>query len=90
MTGEMYGGKGDGEEIFDAPTIDLKALIELVDGVETFSYEPVTDNGAGYREGDRIELWGEKVLLKIFLQPFEEEDPQWVLDGIKKQWRRKE
>jgi len=76
--GEIYGGKDDGKTISSSPRIRLGELskmfdFEMEDGEgESFVYAPGDD-----REGDRIEMWGENVLMKIFLAPFPDDEPRW-------------
>lgn len=88
--GELVGGKDDGDKIFDPPTIDLEALRGLFDTNDeqfNFSYTPC--QGGAEDEDEHIEIWSEKVLVKIFFVPQSTEETSWILDinGKETSWR---
>jgi hypothetical protein len=84
---EIAGGKDDGTEGFDFIDVDLLALPKCLDDVETFSYDP------DYGERPRLTLVGEKgkqeVVVEIYFEPFEGDEPQTVFDVNFGGWREK-
>jgi hypothetical protein len=84
---EISGGRDDGATGFDFVDADLLALPKCLDHVETFNYDP--DN----EDCPRLRLIGTKgkreVVVEIFFEPFEDDEPQTIFDVNCGAWRDK-
>lgn len=84
---EISGGKDDGETVFDFVDVDLLALPQCLDEVESFSYDP------DYGNEPRLTLVGKKgkreVVVEVFVEPFEDDEPQTIFDVNFGAWREK-
>jgi hypothetical protein len=82
---EFAGGKDDGEAAFDFVDVDLLALPRCLDEVESFGYDPA------YGEQPRLALIGRKgkheVVVQIFFEPFDDDEPQTIFDVNSGGWR---
>jgi hypothetical protein len=82
---EIAGGKDDGEAVFDFVDVDLLALPGCLDEVESFIYDPA------FGDQPRLTLTGKKgqneVVVEVFFEPFEDDDPQTVFDVNSGGWR---
>ena len=85
---EIAGGKNDGSTGFDFVDVDLLALPQCLDEVESFAYDP--DHG---RE-PHLTLVGKKnkreVVVEVYFQPFEDEEASTIFDVNFGGWREKE
>jgi hypothetical protein len=86
--GELVGGKGDGESIFDPIDVDLLTLPACLDFVGAFSYDPGTPH---LQQGPNIRLVGDKegqrIAIQINLFPFGDTEASWVFDTNQGEWR---
>jgi hypothetical protein len=84
---EIAGGKDDGDTVFDFVDVDLLALPKCLDEVESFSYDP------DYGERPHLTLTGSKrtheIVVEIYLQPFEDDEPQTIFDVNRGTWTEK-
>jgi hypothetical protein len=82
---EIVGGKDDGATVFDGVDVDLLALPDCLDEVESFSYDPA------YGERPHVSLIGSKkeheVVVEVFFEPFEDDEPQTFFDVRSGSWR---
>ena len=82
---EISGGKDDGATVFDWMDVDLLALPKSLDEVESFDYDP--DNG----KEAHMTLVGKKgkreIVVEIYFEPFEGDEPDTVFDANDKCWR---
>ncbi len=85
---EISGGKDDGDTVFDFVDVDLLALPKCLDEAEWFSYDP------DYGNVPHLSLGGKRreqeVVVQIFFEPFEDDDPQTIFDVNRGGWRDKE
>jgi hypothetical protein len=84
---EIAGGKDDGATGFDFVDADLLALPKCLDEVESFAYDP------DYGERPRLTLVGTKgkheVVVEVYFEPFDDDEPQTVFDVNLGGWREK-
>jgi hypothetical protein len=84
---EIVGGKEDGETGFDFVDVDLLELPKCLEEVESFDYDP------DYGEKPHLTLVGTKggrdVVVEIYFEPFEEDEPQTIFDVNVGGWREK-
>jgi hypothetical protein len=84
---EISGGKDDGDTVFDFVDVDLLGVPKCFDEVESFSYDP------DYGERPRLTLTGKKgkheVVVEIYFEPFEDDEPQTVFDVNRGVWGAK-
>ena len=84
---EIVGGKDDGDSGFDFVDVDLLALPECLDEVESFSYDPDFGNEA------HLTLVGKtgkrEVVVEIYFAPFENDEAQTIFDANLGGWREK-
>jgi hypothetical protein len=82
---ELAGGKDDGKTVFDFVDVNLLALPGCLDEVESFDYNPA------YGDRPHIALIGRKgkreVVVEIYFEPFEDDEPQKVFDVRSGGWR---
>lgn len=85
---EFAGGKDDGATGFDFVDVDLLALPKCLDEIESFSYDP------DYGNDSHLLLVGNKgkreVVVQIYFEPFEDDDPQTIFDANQGSSRQKE
>ncbi|CAN5171858.1 hypothetical protein BH10PLA2_BH10PLA2_28750 [soil metagenome] len=84
---EIAGGQEDGSTGFDFVDVDLLALPGCLDEVESFAYDSDFGNDA------HLTLLGKKgkrdVVVKIYFEPFGEDEPSTVFDANACTWREK-
>jgi hypothetical protein len=84
---EIAGGKDDGATGFDFVDVDLLALPQCLDDVESFAYDP------DYGEQPHLTLLGKKrsrdVVIEIYFEPFDDDEPSTVFDVNSGGWRDK-
>ena len=84
---EIAGGKDDGATGFDFVDVDLLALPQCLDEVESFAYDP--DDG----EEPHLTLAGKKgrreIIVQVYFAPFEDAEPETVFDVNRGSWREK-
>jgi hypothetical protein len=84
---EISGGKNDGEMGFDFVDVDLLALGDCLDEIESFDYDP------DYGHQSHLTLIGKKakrdVVVEIYLQPLEDDEPTTIFDVKAGAWREK-
>jgi hypothetical protein len=84
---EISGGKDDGATGFDFVDVDLLALPQCLDEVESFSYEP------DYGREPHLTLAGKKgkreVVIEIYFEPFEDDEASTIFDVNVGGWRHK-
>ena len=82
---EISGGKDDGATAFDFIDADLLALPKCLTEVESFEYDP------DYGDRPRLTLAGKKgkheVIVEIYFEPFEHDEPTTVFDVNGGAWR---
>ena len=85
---EISGGKEDGATGFDFMDVDLLALPQCLDEVESFAYDP------DYGKEPHLTLVGKKgkreVVVEVYFEPFEEDEPNTIFDVNSGGWREKE
>jgi hypothetical protein len=85
---EISGGKDDGATGFDFVDVDLLALPKCLDEVDSFAYDPECG------EEPHLTLVGKKgkrdVVVEIYLQSFEHDEPTTVFDVNFGAWRDKQ
>jgi hypothetical protein len=83
----IAGGKGDGATGFDFVDVDLLALPQCLDEVESFTYDP------DYGEEPRLTLAGKKgrrdITVQVYFAPFADAEPETVFDVNRGSWREK-
>jgi hypothetical protein len=84
---EIVGGKDDGDTGFDFVDVDLLALPKCLDDVECFVYDP------DYGGESHLTLAGKKgkreIVIEIYFEPFEDDEPQTIFDVNAGGWRGK-
>jgi hypothetical protein len=84
---EISGGRDDGAIGFDFVDVDLLALPECLDEVESFVYDP------DYDQNPHLILVGKRgkreVVVEIYFQPFADDEPETVFDVNFGSWRDK-
>ena len=84
---EIAGGKDDGSTGFDFMDVDLLALPQCLDAVESFAYDP------DYGREPRLMLVGKKgkreVVIEVYFEPFEDEEASTIFDVNFGGWRDK-
>src|SRR5215831_15996318 len=84
---EMAGGKDDGATGFDFVDVDLLALPQSLDEVESFAYDP------DYGDEPHLTLAGKKgrreIIVQVYFAPFEDAEPETVFDVNRGGWREK-
>jgi len=84
---EISGGKDDGATGFDFVDVDLLALPKCLEEVESFSYDP------DYGQRPHLILEGKKgkreVVVEIYFEPFEDDEPNTIFDVNFGSWREK-
>lgn len=84
---EISGGKNDGSTGFDFVDVDLLALPQCLDEVESFSYDP------DYRRLPRLTLTGitgkSEVVIEIYFEPFDDDHAETIFDVNIGDWRDK-
>ena len=84
---EVAGGEDDGALGFDFMDVDLLALPSCLDTVESFRYDP------DYGKDAHLTLAGKKgkreVVIEIYFEPFEDDEPNTVFDVNVGTWRAK-
>ena len=84
---EISGGKDDGATGFDFVDVDLLALPQCLDEVESFAYDP------DYGREPHLTLAGKKgkreVVIEIYFEPFEDEEASTIFDVNVGGWREK-
>lgn len=84
---EIAGGKDDGATGFDFVDVDLLALPQCLDEVESFAYDP------DYGEEPHLTLSGKKgrreIVVQVYFMPFEDAEPATVFDVNRGTWREK-
>lgn len=82
---EIAGGKNDGVTGFDFVDVDLLALPECLDEVESFSYDP--DDG----RDPHLTLTGKKgkreVVIEVSFEPFDDDETATIFDVNVGGWR---
>ena len=85
---EIAGGKDDGSTGFDFVDVDLLALPQCLDEVESFSYDP------DYGSEPRLTLIGKKgrreIVIEVYFEPFEDEKASTIFDVNFGGWRHKQ
>jgi hypothetical protein len=75
---EITGGNDDGAIVFDFMDVDLMALPNCLDEVQSFTHDP------DYGREPHLALIGRKgrrdVVVEIYLQPLPDDEPTTVLD----------
>jgi hypothetical protein len=83
---ELVGGANDGEAVFDPVDVDLLSLPGTLDNIVVCAYHPATPG-----EGAHFVLEGRKanreVVIRIWLEPFEDDEPTVVYDVCEGCWR---
>jgi hypothetical protein len=84
---EIAGGKDDGSTGFDFVDVDLLALPKCFDEIESFAYDP------DYGNEPHLTLVGKKgkreVVVEVYFEPFDDEEPATVFDANLGGWREK-
>jgi hypothetical protein len=84
---EISGGKDDGATGFDFVDVDLLALPKCLEEVKSFSYDP------DYGKQPHLILEGKKgkreVVVEIYFEPFEDDEPNTIFDVNFGGWREK-
>jgi hypothetical protein len=84
---EISGGKDDGATGFDFVDVDLLALPQCLEEVESFSYDP------DYGREPHLTLAGKKskreVVVEIYFEPFEDVEAHTIFDINFGGWRHK-
>jgi len=84
---EIAGGKDDGSTGFDFMDVDLLALPQCLDAVESFAYDP------DYGRETRVMLVGKKgkreVVVEVYFEPFEDDEASTIFDVNFGGWRHK-
>src|SRR6516225_9758749 len=84
---EIAGGKDDGSTGFDFVDVDLLALPQCLEEVESFAYNP------DYGERPHLTLVGKKgkreIVVEVFFEPFEDAEPESVFDVNAGSWRER-
>ena len=84
---EIAGGKDDGATGFDFVDVDLLALPQCLDEVESFAYDP------DYGEEPHLTLAGKKgrrdITVQVYFAPFADAEPDTVFDVNRGGWREK-
>ena len=84
---EIAGGKDDGSTGFDFVDIDLLALPQCLDAVESFSYDP------DYGSEPHLTLAGKQgkreVVVEVYFAPFVDEEANTIFDVNFGGWRHK-
>jgi hypothetical protein len=84
---EISGGKDDGAAVFDFVDVDLLALPQCLDEVESYAYDP------DYGKEPHLTLEGKKgqreLVVEIYFEPFEDAEPDTVFDVNFGGWRNK-
>jgi len=84
---EIAGGKDDGATGFDFVDVDLLALPQCLDEVESFAYDP------DYGEEPHLTLAGKKgrreIVVQVYFAPFADAEPETVFDVNRGSWREK-
>ena len=84
---EIAGGKNDGSMGFDFADVDLLALPQCLDEVESFSYDP------DYGREPHLTLVGKKnkreVVVEVYFEPFEDEEASTIFHVNLGGWRDK-
>jgi hypothetical protein len=86
---ELVGGADDGEMVFDPVHVDLLALAQVLTRTSLFLFHSACSQGdrahfvLGGRQGKR------QLAIRIWLEPFEDEEPSLVYDVREKCWRPK-
>jgi hypothetical protein len=84
---ELSGGRDDGATAFDFMDVDLLALPECLQAIESFAYDP--DHG----DRPHLTLIGKTgkrdVVVEIYFEPFEGDEPATVFDVNEGSWRDK-
>jgi hypothetical protein len=84
---EIAGGKDDGARGFDFVDVDLLALPQCLDEVESFAYDP------DYGQEPHLTLAGKKgrreITVQVYFAPFEDAEPETVFDVTRGNWREK-
>ena len=84
----ISGGKDNGAAAFDFVDVDLLALTQCLAEVESFSYDP------DYGREPHLILAGKKgkreVVVEIYFESFEDDEPQTVFDVSLSHWRHKQ
>ena len=85
---EISGGKEDGATGFDFMDVDLMVLPKCLAEVESFAYDP------DYGEEPHLTLMGKKgkreVVVEIYFEPFDDDEPSTIFDVNLGGWREKE
>jgi hypothetical protein len=85
---EIAGGRDDGTTGFAFLDVDLLALPLCLEEVESFAYD------SDYGEVPRLRLVGQKrgrqVVVEIYFEPFEGDEPKTVFDVTLGGWRDKQ
>jgi hypothetical protein len=75
---EISGGKNDGSIGFDFVDVDLLALPQCLDQVDSFSYDP------DYGQEPHLALTGKKgkreVVIEIYFEPFDDDEAETIFD----------
>jgi len=84
---EIAGGKDDGTTGFDFVDVDLLAVPQCLDEVESFTYDP------DYGDQPRLTHVGKKdqqeIVIEIYVTPFKDDEPNTVFDVNFGRWRQK-
>jgi hypothetical protein len=85
---EIAGGKDGGTTGFDFVDVDLLELPQCLDEVESFTYDP------DYGDAPHLLLVGRKgkreVVVEIYFEPFENDEPSTIFDVNLGGWRKKQ
>ena len=84
---EIAGGKDDGSTGFDFMDVDLLALPQCLDEVESFAYDP------DYGRQPHLMLVGKKgkreIVVEVYFEPFEDDEASTIFDVNFGGWRHK-
>ncbi|HZZ78314.1 MAG TPA: hypothetical protein VFE62_07335 [Gemmataceae bacterium] len=84
---EIAGGKNDGATGFDYVDVDLLAMPQCLDQVESFTYDP------NFGDEPHLTLTGKKgkreIVIQIYFEPFDDDEPETIFDVNMGGWRDK-
>jgi hypothetical protein len=83
---ELVGGSNDGEAVFDPVDVDLLSLPGALDSTAVCTYNSATPDESAHfvLEGNKRQR---EVVISIWLEPFEDDEPTMVYDVCGKCWR---
>jgi hypothetical protein len=83
---ELVGGANDGQTVFDPVDVDLLTLPGALDSTAVCAYHPATPDESAHFVLEGVKGKRE-VVIRIWLEPFEDDEPTVVYDVCGKCWR---